>query len=149
MKKNKKKNRICMLLSDSSWKHLRLSYRFKCIFTSEKCEMMHCIFLFVLCKAYQFSQRKEFYIKNNKFLIHKCIFNCLQMKSFDYIEIMSFFFSVSILKSRRQLNINIELFILLLDTYVWYCCWRKLNSSFIRSSVSAIVNLIGPCAGGP
>lgn len=35
------------------------------------------------------------------------------------------------------------------STYVWYCCWRKLNSSFIRSSVSAIVNFIGPCCGGP
>lgn len=34
-------------------------------------------------------------------------------------------------------------------THVWYCCWRKLNSSFIRSKVSAIVNLIGPCCGGP
>lgn len=34
-------------------------------------------------------------------------------------------------------------------THVWYCCWRKLNSSFIRSNVSAIVNLIGPCCGGP
>lgn len=33
-------------------------------------------------------------------------------------------------------------------TYVWYCAWRKLNSSFIRSSVSAIVNLIWPAWGG-
>lgn len=34
-------------------------------------------------------------------------------------------------------------------TYVWYCACKKLNSSFILSSVSAIVNLIGPCWGGP
>lgn len=35
------------------------------------------------------------------------------------------------------------------NTHVWYCPCRKLNSSFIRSSVSAIVNLMGPCDGGP
>lgn len=36
------------------------------------------------------------------------------------------------------------------NTYVWYCACRKLNSSFILSKVSAIVNLIWPpCGGGP
>lgn len=35
------------------------------------------------------------------------------------------------------------------NTYEWYCACRKLNSSLILSSVSAIVNFIGPCGGGP
>ena len=34
-------------------------------------------------------------------------------------------------------------------TYEWYCACRKLNSSLIRSNVSAIVNFNGPCGGGP
>ena len=39
--------------------------------------------------------------------------------------------------------------ILIEDTYEWYCACRKLNSSLILSNVSAIVNFIGPCGGGP
>lgn len=35
------------------------------------------------------------------------------------------------------------------DTYEWYCACRKLNSSLIRSSVSAMVNFSGPWGGGP
>lgn len=35
------------------------------------------------------------------------------------------------------------------STYEWYCACRKLNSSLILSSVSAIVNFMGPCGGGP
>lgn len=35
-----------------------------------------------------------------------------------------------------------------LSTYVWYCACKKLNSSLILSSVSAIVNLICPPWGG-
>jgi hypothetical protein len=35
-------------------------------------------------------------------------------------------------------------------TYEWYCACRKLNSSLIRSQVSATVNLSCPgCGGGP
>lgn len=32
------------------------------------------------------------------------------------------------------------------DTHVWYCDWMKLNSSLIRSQVSATVNFSPPAA---
>lgn len=66
---------------------------------------------------------------------------------FKFEEHVSVFRSNKCNKYKSIFNFEIK-FIEILNTYVWYCACKKLNSSLILSSVSAIVNLICPPWGG-